>query len=57
MAFIDAETQPRVPYRDGLHGWLEEVQRIGELLHVNGPHCDVEMGSIASPGLIAGLQG
>src|SRR3974390_3509803 len=46
MAFVDTETQPRVHYRDGLRGWLQQGQRIGELLHVNGAHWDVEMGSI-----------
>jgi hypothetical protein len=45
----------RAHYRYWLRGWLEEVQRIGELLNVNGPHCDVD--SITSPGLMAGLQG
>src|SRR6201997_538237 len=46
MAFVDIEIKPKLHYRDGLRGWLTEVQRIGELLHVNGAHWDVEMGSI-----------
>src|SRR5215813_4930189 len=31
---------------DGLRGWLEQVQAMGELLHVNGAHWDVEMGAV-----------
>jgi hypothetical protein len=46
MAFVDTELKPHLHYRDGLRGWLDEVQRIGELLHVNGAHWDTEMGSI-----------
>ena len=46
MAFVETEARPRLYYRDGLRGWLNEVQRIGELLHVNGAHWDAEMGSI-----------
>src|SRR6201998_3427919 len=46
MAFVDTEIKPKLHYRDGLRGWLTEVQRIGELLHVNAAHWDVEMGSI-----------
>src|SRR3974390_3483747 len=34
-----------VEYR-GLRGWLDEVQKVGELLHVNGAHWDAEMGAI-----------
>src|SRR5262249_33524963 len=35
----------RLAYR-GLRGWLDEVQAMGELLHVNGADWDVEMGAI-----------
>ena len=35
----------RLAYR-GLRGWLDEVQAMGELLHVNGAHWDAEMGAI-----------
>ena len=42
----DTVSDSKVSYRDGLRGWLNEVQRIGELLHVNGAHWDAEMGSI-----------
>ena len=35
----------KVEYR-GLRGWLDEVQKMGELLHVNGAHWDAEMGAI-----------
>ena len=46
MAFVDSDIKPKLHYRDGLRGWLDEVQRVDELLHVNGAHWDVEMGSI-----------
>ena len=46
MTTASADIRPRLQYRDGLRGWLEEVQRIGELLHVKGANWDVEMGSI-----------
>jgi 4-hydroxy-3-polyprenylbenzoate decarboxylase len=45
MAFTDTTQQSQVSYR-GLRGWLDEVQKIGELLCVNGAHWDAEMGSI-----------
>jgi 4-hydroxy-3-polyprenylbenzoate decarboxylase len=35
----------KVGYR-GLRGWLDEVQKMGELLHVNGAHWDAEMGAV-----------
>ena len=35
----------RVAYR-GLRDWLEQVDRMGELLKINGAHWDKEMGSI-----------
>jgi hypothetical protein len=41
MALLDSDW-----YRDGLRRWLDEVQRIGELLHVSNAHWDAEMGSI-----------
>ena len=46
MALLDSETKSRGWYRDGLRGWLDEVQRMGELLHVSNAHWDAEMGSI-----------
>ena len=30
MALLDSATQSRGWYRDGLRGWLDEVQRVGE---------------------------
>lgn len=33
-------------YRDGLRGWLEQVDKLGELLRVQGAHWDTEMGAI-----------
>ena len=41
----DTVSDSKVGYR-GLRGWLDEVKRMGELLHVNGAHWDVEMGAI-----------
>src|SRR5579863_6369440 len=35
-----------VTYRDGVRGWLEQVEHMGELLRVNGAHWDTEMGAI-----------
>jgi 4-hydroxy-3-polyprenylbenzoate decarboxylase len=35
-----------VIYRDGVRGWLEQVEHMGELLRVNGAHWDTEMGAI-----------
>src|SRR5213593_3136449 len=37
--------QSAVTYR-GLRDWLEQVERLGELLKVNGAHWDREMGAI-----------
>ena len=45
MTFATTAPDTRVTYR-GLRGWLDEVQNMGELLHVNGAHWDVEMGAI-----------
>jgi hypothetical protein len=38
-------SQGAVTYR-GLRGWLERVDKLGELLKVNGAHWDREMGAI-----------
>src|SRR5258708_35438865 len=43
--FVRAPAEGAVHYR-GLRGWLDEVQKMGELLHVNGAHWDAEMGAI-----------
>jgi hypothetical protein len=42
MAIADTASEPRAHYRNGLRGWLEEVQRLGELLHGNGAHWEAE---------------
>src|SRR5262249_7397224 len=41
----DAASKQRMQYR-GLRGWLEQVDRMGELRKVDGVHWDVEMGAI-----------
>ena len=46
MGRMESLTKSRMQYR-GLRGWLEQVDELGELLHVNGANWDVEMG--ASP--------
>lgn len=33
-------------YRDGLRGWLEQVDKLGELARVAGAHWDTEMGAL-----------
>ena len=47
MARTSAEpaSKPRVQYR-GLRGWLEQVEKLGELRKVDGAHWDVEMGAL-----------
>src|SRR5262245_50249106 len=46
MARAGAETvKSRMQYR-GLRGWLEQVDKLGELRKVDGAHWDVEMGAI-----------
>ncbi len=35
-----------VTYQDGLRGWLEQTDKLGELMRVNGAHWDKEMGAI-----------
>jgi hypothetical protein len=45
MNVAAANSEFRVQYR-GLRGWLEQVEKMGELQHVDGAHWDVEMGAI-----------
>ena len=47
MARAGGETasKPQMQYR-GLRGWLEQVDKMGELRKVDGAHWDVEMGAI-----------
>jgi hypothetical protein len=47
MARVGADTisKQRMQYR-GLRGWLEQVDKMGELRKVDGAHWDVEMGAI-----------
>src|SRR6516165_4625246 len=40
-----AASKQRMQYR-GLRGWLEQVDKMGELRKVDGAHWDVEMGAI-----------
>src|SRR5215467_6108313 len=42
---VTANSESRVQYR-GLRGWLDQVEQMGELQHVNGAHWDVEMGAV-----------
>src|SRR5262245_11839505 len=47
MSSTLATTAPRTALAyQGLRGWLDQVQAMGELLHVNGAHWDVEMGAV-----------
>src|SRR5262245_28270372 len=41
----EAASKQRMQYR-GLRGWLEQVDKMGELRMVEGAHWDVEMGAI-----------
>src|SRR5262245_23416564 len=41
----EAASKQRMQYR-GLRGWLEQVDKMGELRKVDGAHWDVEMGAI-----------
>src|SRR5579862_9953716 len=45
MASAGAASGQRQKYR-GLRGWLEQVDKLGELERVNGASWDVEMGAI-----------
>ena len=40
-----AAASSRMQYR-GLRGWLDQVDKLGELRKVDGAHWDVEMGAI-----------
>src|ERR1700736_4195219 len=42
---VTANSESKVQYR-GLRGWLDQVEKMGELQHVNGANWDVEMGAI-----------
>jgi UbiD family decarboxylase len=44
-ALADQPTKGQVSYR-GLRGWLEQVEKLGELLKVDGASWDAEMGAI-----------
>ena len=44
-AGAEAVSKQRMQYR-GLRGWLEQVDKMGELRKVDGAHWDVEMGAI-----------
>ena len=41
----ETSSKPRMHYH-GLRGWLEHVDKLGELRRVDGAHWDVEMGAI-----------
>src|SRR6266576_6823738 len=41
----DAACKPRMQYR-GLRGWLDQVEKMGELRKVDGASWDMEMGAI-----------
>src|SRR3979411_29993 len=45
MNVAAANSEFRMQYR-GLRGWLEQVEKMGELQHVDGADWDVEMGAI-----------
>ena len=45
MARTGGETKQRMQYR-GLRGWLDQVEKMGELRKVDGAHWDVEMGAL-----------
>src|SRR5580658_1518877 len=45
MNLAAANSEFRVGYR-GLRGWLDQVEKMGELQRVSGAHWDVEMGAI-----------
>ena len=42
---VETASKSRMQYR-GLRGWLEQVDKMGELRKVDGAHWDVEMGGI-----------
>src|SRR5579862_2682950 len=42
---VAANSRSSVQYR-GLRGWLDQVDKMGELKRVNGAHWDTEMGAI-----------
>jgi len=45
-AVLKSERFPETPYQDGLRGWLEKVDAMGELLKVSGANWDREMGAL-----------
>src|SRR5882762_10411971 len=42
---VETASKQRMQYR-GLRGWLEQVDKMGELRKVDGAHWDVEMGAV-----------
>ena len=42
---VETASKSRMQYR-GLRGWLDEVEKLGELAKVDGAHWDAEMGGI-----------
>ena len=45
MGRLEPLSKSRMQYR-GLRGWLDAVDKLGELRQVEGAHWDVEMGAI-----------
>src|SRR5690349_528079 len=45
-AVLKSERSTEIPYQDGLRGWLEKVDAMGELLKVSGANWDREMGAL-----------
>src|SRR4029079_16319545 len=43
---LNSERSTGIPYQDGLRGWLEKVDAMGELLKVSGANWDMGMGAL-----------